>query len=70
MKFQVFPSRKPVEKIVENEEPQQPIANEWGIIIESTVEDSTREQKTVDAKANTMSLDDLKNQLGSLFSKK
>jgi hypothetical protein len=51
MKFQVFPSRKPVEKIVEKEELQQPIANEWGIIIESTVEDSTREKKTVDAQS-------------------
>ncbi len=57
-------------KVVENEEPVQPIANEWGITIESTVEDSTQEQKTVDSKANTMSLDDLKNQLGGLFSKK
>lgn len=47
-----------------------PIENEWGITIETTVEDSSQEQKTVDSKANTMSLDELKNQLGGLFSKK
>lgn len=66
----MFPSRKPVKKLEEIVEPQQPISNEWGITIEDSVEDSTKDQKTVDSKSNTMSLDDLKNQLGGLFSKK
>lgn len=70
MHIQVFPSRKPEKTVKEEKEPEQPIANEWGIVIEDSVEDSTKDQKVVDAKANTLSLDDLKNQLGGLFSKK
>lgn len=66
-----FPSRKPIKKeIVEEKIENIPITNEWGITIACEEEESASKQKTVDAKENEMSLDDLKNQLGGMFGKK
>lgn len=56
-------------KVVEEEE-VVPIANEWGITIEKSQDESANKPVTVDAKENNMSLDELRNQLGGMFGKK
>jgi ubiquitin-like modifier-activating enzyme 5 len=65
-----FGSRKPVKKI-EEKTTEVPIENEWGIVMEDNAENNVEnasKETVVENKAN-FSLDDLKNQLGSLYKK-
>jgi ubiquitin-like modifier-activating enzyme 5 len=63
-------SRKPLKPIKEEVVHETlPAENEWGITIEENIEETkTKVEKTVEVKDN-FSLDELKNQLGSLYKK-
>ena len=67
----MFKSRKPVKKIEETEEKNENelIDNEWGIKVLDNAEESNCKPKVVESNTVAFSLDELKNQLGSLHKK-